>query len=587
MKERKRGRARHRHRSQKAPQQDNVDEPFNEGVSFAEPTLAETNEIDVDDDDDDVDNDEVLDLIDEDEDDGGRNDAEDVEDKPKELSAKRKKRLERMANITAREAGPVILTLDVHDLVPISSEVTWDRDPELLCCYNWHGAVDGTNTIFVPGCPPKWTPPALPRTLETDLGYQYADYNYVRKPRDPYAPLFSALGVMNPNYQFWDIDILADRNNLRMLLEFVQGQANGPFRLDLHMVYNTLLLVRKGEGFWRKQDGSRNFGSNFEKVFTSPAEEMEDATSHYRAIRYPMGSLNVVVRFEADAYYDGVVASDELNPNEVDAVTGALLAERPRFDFRAPIRVLQKGHIIPTAQMAELKTQGYRPEHGMSNVACQDQLWFGRTRHLLTGRYQSDQGSKTGDIVRIKYEDAKNRVDAWENYNQENLRKLVDLLIRIRRVLSQQEGPLRAGVLVREGKDGPLVVKTMLKKHHIIGREFFTKHWERRLAGGPRGGGRGNRMPGGGLRNYHNQSGGMSSNNFHSRLGGYGGSNYRPRDGGYGEHDFQRRSGGYGGQSTQQQSGFTRGGGYRGRGRGRGRGYGARDEPNYGRLSHS
>ena len=137
LNERKRGRAGPRHHSQKASRQDDADEPLNESVSIIEPTLAETNETGVDDHDE---ADEAPDLID-DEDEG----SEDVEHKPREMSAKKKKRLQRMSNTMAREAGPVNLTLDVDALVPISSEVTWDQEPELLCCYNWHGAVDGTS----------------------------------------------------------------------------------------------------------------------------------------------------------------------------------------------------------------------------------------------------------------------------------------------------------------------------------------------------------------------------------------------------------------------------------------------------------
>ncbi|KAF2440172.1 hypothetical protein P171DRAFT_435951 [Karstenula rhodostoma CBS 690.94] len=411
---------------------------------------------------------------DDDEEDVDERENEDGEDRPKVPTAKMKKRMDTMAKIVQKEAGHVILTLEQHDLTPTPTKVTWDQEEiQLLCSYNWQGANDGTNTIFVPGGPAKFVPKTnLPYVIEEDSGFQAADYNYVRKPWDPFAPLFTALGVMNPGYQFWDVDVLADRNNLRILLEFCQGKANGPLRLDVHMVYNTLVFVRKGEKFWRRQ--SHGIGNNFEKNFTQPGDDMEDATSHYRAIRYPMGPLGVVVRFEADAYFEEP-ASDNLDPTEADAVTGALLAERPRYDFRPPVRFLQKGHIIPTAQMAELKTVTHR-EEGTSAVTCQDQLWFGRTTHLFTGVYKMEDGK--GKVLRIKYENAKERVDRWEEKNQDALRKLVDLLTRIRAALKQQEGPVRAGLLVRESRDGPLVLRTMLRKSHIIGK---TAAWFTRL----------------------------------------------------------------------------------------------------------
>jgi hypothetical protein len=174
--------------------------------------------------------------------------------------------------------------------------------------------------------------------LERDTGFQYTDYNYARLPRDPYQPMFQALSIMNPEYKFNDVDVLADRNNLRVLLDFTQGKSNGPLRLNCFLVHNTLVIVRKEPRWWRHSDGN-SYGGNFERFFTRPIAGMEDATSHYRAIRYPMGPLNIVCRFEADAYDDGMI-SDELTQSETKAVSGGP-AERPFHSFIAPIRTLQ------------------------------------------------------------------------------------------------------------------------------------------------------------------------------------------------------------------------------------------------------
>ncbi|KAF2125278.1 hypothetical protein P153DRAFT_299913 [Dothidotthia symphoricarpi CBS 119687] len=425
---------------------------------------------------------EVAAIEDEDDVDlGAEGDAE----KPKGLSVKQKKKRLRFDRAIARDAGAVLYTIEADTVVPVPWPITWNEDPELLCCYNWQASTDGTNTIFVPGEPAKWQAPTLPHKLDGDSGLQYADYNYVRQPNNPYSPMFHALGAMNPDCQFMDVDVLADRNNLRVLLEFVQGKVNGPFRLDLFLVYNTLIIVRKeAGGYWKLSDG-KSYGSNFERFFTRPAEGMEDATSHYRAIRYKMGPLNVVVRFEADAYDDG--ASDELTPSEAVAVSGGP-AEKPHLMYRAPIRVLQKGHIVPTAQMAELKTQVRKPE-GQPHVACMDQLWFGRTSILFTGRYEAG----TGKVLRIIREDAQERIKKWEDNQQEGLRKLAGLLSRLRGLLKQQQGPLRSAVLVREDKGGPVVLRSMDMKKHAVDREFFQKHWRREPQpyapqfGGPRG----------------------------------------------------------------------------------------------------
>jgi hypothetical protein len=282
--------------------------------------------------------------------------------------------------------------------------------------------------------------------------------------------MFQALSMMNPNYQFMDVDVLADRNNLRILLEFVSGKANGPFRLDLYALFNTLVIVRNESKWWKFADG-KSYGGNFERFFTRPEEGMEDATSHYRAIRYPMGPLSVVVRFEADAYDDGV-ASDQLTQSETQAVSGGLAA-RPTFKFGAPIRVLQKGHIVPTAQMVELKTQTVREE--FRPVACQDQLWFGRTKLLYTGPYVPNDGT----VKRVRFEDATARVKKWEDNQQENLRKLVGLLDLLKQILKRNRSANNGLVLVREDKAGPLTVRSMESNSRAVGRDALQRHWIR------------------------------------------------------------------------------------------------------------
>ena len=514
---------------------------------------------------------------------------EDLDQGPPPPTASQKKKMAKQARLVSRDAGDILQSINCDEVMPLPHNIEWTQEPELLCCYNWQEAED-TNTIFVPGGPPKWTPPSLPHTLKPDSGFSYSDYNYVRQPRDPYSPMFHALSIMKPDFCFNDVDVIADRNNLRVLLDFVSGKANGPFRLDLFVTLNTLMLVRNGENFWKNQDaGGVGFGGNFEKAFTRPGEGLEDATSHYRAIRYPIGALNVVCRFEADAYYDG--APDELTEDEVKVVSGGL-AEKPRFNFRNPMRVLQKGHIVPTAQMAELKTTAYKGDQ-TSGVKCMDQLWFGRTKHLMTGQYQP--GTGTIDKRRVKIEDATPKIKKWEEAQQANLQKLAGLLTQLRALVKQERGPIRAAVLVREERSGPVIVRSKEMKWPIVKREFFERHWQLTPAsarppqfGGGRGQvfGRGG-IPGhqrGGLPGYQrgspsHQRGGAA--NFpQGNAQGYqqGGVHGYSQGGtqGYGQPDPSFGRGGHSNYQRGGAPGHGRGGHDFPRGRGRGYGYSSR-----------
>lgn len=399
---------------------------------------------------------------------------------PKVLTAAQKKKQQNKERVLSRDRGSVIQIISPSDVQPYQSPgskstVTWDEDPEILCSYNWSSVDDGSNTIFVPGGPSKWTPQEIPYKVPGDQGFHPTDYNYVRQPRDPFSAVFHSMALMNPNYAFNNIDILADRNNLRVLLEFVQGKTVGPFRLDLYMVFNTLVIVRREEGFWRRSNGT-GYGFNFEKHFTTPIPDMTDATSHYRAIRYRMGPLNVACRFEADAYVDA--AAETPSDSEAAAVappvpTGADLMQRPKFTYHAPFKVLQKGHLVPGHQILELKTQVVKPLEYQAFGPWQDQLWFGRTKHIFTGRYEAG----TGKILQIKKEDATARVKRWEDRNQTELQKLVALLMTLRATLMKQKGPMRSAILVREDPRGPAALYVMLDKRNLVQRQFFERHW--------------------------------------------------------------------------------------------------------------
>ncbi|KAJ4373682.1 hypothetical protein N0V86_007825 [Didymella sp. IMI 355093] len=394
---------------------------------------------------------------------------------PKALTPAQKRKKERKDKVLSKWRGPVLREILAPDVGACQEEVTWNEDPEIICSYNWSSSVDGSNTIYVPGAPTKWAPQDIPYKVPGDTGFHPTDYNYVRQPADPFSAVFNAMTLANPDFNLKDSDILADRNNLRTLLEVVQGRTVGPFRLDLYLIFNTLIIVRREDGFWRRSDG-KSYGFNFERHFTTPTPDMADATSHYRAIRYRMGPLHVVCRFEADAYVD--TASDILSESEAAAVVPSIptesdLMKRPQFSYRAPFKVLQKGHFVPGNQLLELKTQVERPrEEGQSNVSCQDQLWFGRTTHLYTGRYEAG----TGKILYVKKEDATARIKNWEERHQESLKKLVGLLALLRDICRQQEGPTRAIILVREDPKGPLMVHKMQDKRKIVQREFFERH---------------------------------------------------------------------------------------------------------------
>jgi hypothetical protein len=204
---------------------------------------------------------------------------------------------------------------------------------------------------------------------------------------------------------------------------------------------------------------------------------MEDAGNHYRVMRYKLGSLQLVIRAELDAYIDlkdGNFDEDDIeelisgNGYEPFPASDDAPLDRQVFNSKAPIHVEACGRLLRNAALAELKcTQGH--------IKCQHQMWFGRTLHLLTAKCK-DEPAK-GTVVAVNYTKMREKLEDWEDVKQESLRKLVSLLTRLRDLVRPVDGPVKALALVRESRDSPLVVYSMGNKQAVLREEFVRRHW--------------------------------------------------------------------------------------------------------------
>jgi hypothetical protein len=69
-------------------------------------------------------------------------------DRPPEWTTKQLKKKANFDRAITRDAGDLLSTIEVSSITPVTQNVTWNQEPELLCCYNWQASTDGTNTIF-------------------------------------------------------------------------------------------------------------------------------------------------------------------------------------------------------------------------------------------------------------------------------------------------------------------------------------------------------------------------------------------------------------------------------------------------------
>lgn len=268
-------------------------------------------------------------------------------------------------------------------------------------------------------------------------------------PRYPFEPMFQSMSAMNPEVRFDHIDIVINRNSLTHLLRFANGTGQKSFRLDLAMVHNTLVVTPVWEKITEAKRHITNYGREFEDLFVCKRPDMQDSSTHHRAIRYNLGSLSCAVLLEIDATLNGF---DELRHahshkhwrflSKPRSLSHHELSEEglPRTDAEKTLfesldtedieipkpkhyphtSVVPRGRGTLSATAAELvMTKGRAAKKTR-------QLWLGRTPYCVRGSHMDANFTRV-DVV---YYGASFR--AFELENQDSLQRLVSLIKQLR-----------------------------------------------------------------------------------------------------------------------------------------------------------
>lgn len=289
---------------------------------------------------------------------------------------------------------------------------------------------------------------------------------------------------MGPESNFKDTDLVTNRRCLQMLFQFASGNPFQDFRIDLHMVHNTLFLTRREQKtyFVVNACGTTKVGSNFESAFTTSEPGIEDSSSHHRVLRYTLGDLNCVVRFEADACCNEkqndhqaldqscVNLFSSLSEEKIRAKCKQLFStesgEAAAGDISAGTSVVLGGRIVPSSTMAELKTS----QSGNFCIAKHlPQLWFGRTSNLIIGTHTD------GTFHKLEAVDLEKQLLEWERTHQEQLRKLTWLIAELRKTVGSTPGWYC--ILVGKGKARKATVYGAAKRTSVLPVSIVKQFW--------------------------------------------------------------------------------------------------------------
>lgn len=278
-------------------------------------------------------------------------------------------------------------------------------------------------------------------TIEPDSCRHFIDQKDIKMPLYPFEVVFQAAEMMNPTVRFDEIDVLTNRNSLLKFFDFCEGHVKKSFRVNLHLVNDTLIIERyvRSTAEYFPGSSTSGFGHNFEKAATRLPRGLENSSGHLRALRYDFGDLKCAVCFEADASYDGSdpVGKSERHDPEAESHGKEIASPKTPLSWIAvdepgsgstgsSADTIPRGAGTDQASVAELKSRG---DHSSDPKPCWlPQLWLGRTRYLITGHHENG----TFDDVRV--DDLREELEAWEKneINQATLQKVAILLSRLR-----------------------------------------------------------------------------------------------------------------------------------------------------------
>ena len=378
-----------------------------------------------------------------------------------------------MASTTKAE----ISRLDLQGLstLPVAS-IT---DVKYLSSYNWIEAP--TPTIVVPGSPPLWSAPRVPRQLKKDSGLIYIAQNAARHPDSPLEPLFRALYIANPLFDIRLIDVVTDRNNIRKLLSFINpgSTRNGlaAFTINIEVTKNTAIFCRE-ETATHEFIGPHEFkgyGHEFENAYTT--SQISGSTGHHRIISYRFGDLNFIVRHETDGYVDADTripssGNKELEDDSLSSMLGSLsLSPTNRPPSTTPagskLTIKEEGQVVPLKSTLEIKTRVFHKPLEIKEIA--PQLWVSQTPKLV--RAYHNKGAFQGP----KVEDVAAEIRRWEKRNQRDLRKLAALINKILNVVNVCGG----NAIVKYDDKGDKLVVRKVEGKKMLPKDLYSK-WDDR-----------------------------------------------------------------------------------------------------------
>lgn len=206
----------------------------------------------------------------------------------------------------------------------------------------------------------------------------------------------------------------------------------------VQVVGDTIFLIRRENSPTQLIPGVRGYGHTFPESYTTWPPDVKNSASHQRVIRYDLGGLNCVIRFEADGYLKHLAKEkaieseteilepsvDNLNEMLACALTGKGPAAGDP-SRRKDLAILHRGEAISQGAIFDLKTRSVYKVKEDTLGSELPRLWVGQIPNFILARHES------GVFDDIKVSSVRAQIDEWELSEQDVIHKFVALLRKI------------------------------------------------------------------------------------------------------------------------------------------------------------
>lgn len=260
-------------------------------------------------------------------------------------------------------------------------------------------------------------------------------------------PVVRSIFEARPDFNAQEVDVFGCGSTLGNLLRFARNiETEKPFRFLVEVVGETVFLIRRENSPKTVIADIRGYGHSFPEANTTWDADLQSSDTHQRIIRYQLGNLNTLIRFEADGYLAEKVpamtmsagpANREVNEDFlVSALAGNTISAHTCKNSDS-LKVTRGQASVPQSAVFDLKTRSIKKKHHDTTVSEQiPRLWIRQISFFVLAYH--DHGLFRSEEVTVH--NIKADVARWESDNKGDVRKLTGLIKKIADVVKATPG---------------------------------------------------------------------------------------------------------------------------------------------------